>query len=82
MTCPKCGSDNVNAQVVTETQLKNKHHNIFWWLFVGWWWVPFRWIVLFIPSLLAKIFLPKRQKLKQKHVTMWVCQSCGNRWKA
>lgn len=82
MTCPKCKSTNVSVQVVTESKLKTKHHNIIWWIIVGWWWIPVKWVVLTIPALLAKIFIPKRQKLKQKHVTMCVCQNCGHSWKA
>ena len=82
MTCPKCHSSDVKAQVVTETQLKNKHHSIFWWLIIGWWWTCIKWIIFTVPALIVKIFVPKRQKLKQKQVTMWVCQSCGHTWKA
>lgn len=82
MTCPKCKSTNVSVQVVTESKLKTKHHNIIWWIIVGWLWIPVKWVVLTIPALLAKIFIPKRQKLKQKHVTMCVCQNCGHSWKA
>lgn len=82
MVCPKCGSRNVAVQAVTETRLKNRHHSIFWWLLIGWWWVPFKWIFLTIPALLAKIFIPKRQKLKQIHISMCVCQNCGHNWKA
>ncbi len=51
MVCPKCGSSNVTVQVVTETQLKRKHHNILWWLFVGWWWMLVKWALLFLPAL-------------------------------
>lgn len=82
MICPKCKSNNVTAQVVTETQLKNKHHNILWWIFVGWWWLPIKWVFLTFPALIAKIFIPKKQTLKQKHVSMWVCHNCGHTWKA
>lgn len=81
MICPKCGSENVNVQVVTETQLKNKHHSLFWWIFIGWWWIPVKWLFFTFFALIA-LFLPKRQKLKQKHVSMCVCQNCGNNWKA
>ena len=28
MTCPKCGSDNVSVQIVTETKIKQKRHGI------------------------------------------------------
>ena len=27
MNCPKCGSENVNVQMVSESQLKTKHHS-------------------------------------------------------
>ena len=82
MTCPNCGSQNVSVQVVTDMELKNKHHGIIWWIFVGLWWVPLKWLVLTIPALLAKIFIPKRQKIKQTERTICVCQTCGHRWNA
>lgn len=82
MTCPKCNSENVAAQIVTETKMKNAHHNILWWIFIGWWWVPIKWVALFIPALIVKIFAPKKQKLKQKQITMFVCSNCGHTWKA
>ena len=82
MTCPKCKSTNVNVQVVNEMQFKDKHHGFFWWIFVGWWWIPVKWVFLTIPALLAKIFIPKRQKIKNKQVTVCVCQNCGHRWEA
>ena len=82
MYCPKCGSSNVNVQIVTQTQLKKKHHSVLWWLFVGWWWIPFKWIFFTLPALIVKIFAPKKQKLKQKNVSMCVCQNCGHTWNA
>lgn len=80
MLCPKCGSSNVNIQVINETILKNKHHEILWWLFIGWWWVPVKWIFLTIPALLAKIFIPKRQKAVNRTIKKAVCQNCGYTW--
>ena len=82
MTCPKCGSTNVNVQMVTQSKLVDKHHGILWWLFNGWWWLFFKWLFLKIPALIVKIFVPKSQKLKQKQVSMCVCQNCGYNWKA
>lgn len=82
MNCPNCGSENVSVQVITDMELKNKHHGIIWWICVGWWWVPVKWLFLTIPALLAKIFIPKRQKIKQTERTICVCQACGNRWDA
>ena len=80
MNCPKCGSSNVNAQIVQTTKLVNKHKGLLWWICVGLWWVPCKWFFLTVPALLAKIFVPKRQKLKQKTKTEWVCQNCGHHW--
>lgn len=82
MVCPKCGSANVTVQVVTETQIKRKHHNVMWWIFVGWYWVPLKWLCFGFLSLMAKIFAPKRQKLVQKHISKCVCQNCGHTWNA
>lgn len=80
MVCPKCHSNTVSVQAVTETKLVNKHHGIIWWLLM-WWLVVLKWLFLTIPALIIKIFAPKRQKLKQRHVSQAVCQSCGYMWK-
>ena len=80
MVCPKCGSENVTVQVVTEQDIKNKHHSIFWWLFIGFWWVPIKWLVFTVPALIVKIFAPKKQKIKNTHKSMAVCHACGNHW--
>lgn len=82
MTCPKCNSTNVNVQMVSETSLKVKHRGIFYWLFVGWWWLPLKWLVFTFPALIVKIFAPKRYKTKTTHRSMWVCQNCGYHWSA
>lgn len=80
MTCPKCNSNNVNVNVINEVKLKNQHHGIIWWICVGWWWIPIKWICLTLPALLAKIFIPKKQKAINIQKTMCVCQDCGNSW--
>ncbi len=80
MKCPVCGSENVTVQIVTETELKNKRHGIFWWLCIGWWWVPIWWLFFTIPALIVKVFAPKKQKLKQHHKSVCVCQNCGHKW--
>ena len=80
MVCPKCKSDNVSVQVVMDSKLVNKHHGLAWYLCFGWLFSAIRWCVLFVPSLLAKIFLPKKQKLKQTERRVCVCQSCGYSW--
>lgn len=80
MTCPKCGSENVTVQMVTEQQLVAKHHGILWWVFVGWWWLLIKWLVFTIPALIVKIFAPKRHKIVTQHKSMCVCQNCGHHW--
>lgn len=82
MVCPKCGSENVNVQMVTDTQLVNKKRGCLWWLCIGWWWLPFKWLFLTLPALIVKIFAPKRKTLKTTHTNMCVCQACGHSWQA
>lgn len=82
MKCPKCGSENVSVQIVTDAHLVDQHHGCLWWLCVGWWWIPVKWICFTVPALLLKIFVPKRQKLQQSQHTECVCQNCGHHWKA
>lgn len=80
MTCPKCGGQNVNTQIVQETKLKNAHHGFAYWVFVGWWWIPIKWICFFWIALIVKIFGHKKQKVVQKTKSMCVCQDCGYSW--
>lgn len=80
ITCPKCGSENVNIQIVSEQQLVTAHHGILWWMFVGWWWIFVKWLILTIPALLAAIFIGKRKKIKNTQKKVRICQSCGHSW--
>lgn len=82
MMCPKCKGYNVTAQVITETKMVTEHHGFLWWLCIGWWWVPVKWVFLTVPALIIKIFAPKKRQLHQRQVTMWVCHDCGHNWKA
>ena len=82
MTCPKCGSNNVTVQMVSETELKTKHRSVIWWIFVGWWWLPIKWLCLTVPALIVKLFRPKRYKTKTTHKSMCVCQNCGHHWES
>lgn len=81
LRCPHCGSTKVNTQIVSESQLKDKHHGCIWWLFIGWWWLPVKWIFFTFPALIFKLFVPKRQVIVTEHFPMNVCQSCGHTWK-
>lgn len=80
MTCPKCGSENVNVQVVQDIKVKDKHHGIIWWICIGWWWIPCKWLFLTLPALIFKIFGHKKQKIVTKEKTVGVCQNCGNKF--
>lgn len=80
MVCPKCGSANVNVQAINQVQIKNKHHGILWWLFIGWWWVPIKWLFLTLPALIVKIFKPKSKKVINTTKSIAVCQNCGHQW--
>lgn len=81
MTCPKCGSENVNVEMMQDIKIKNKHKGVLYWLFIGWWWVFIKWIFFTLPTLIIAIFKPKKQKVKTTNYKMCVCQSCGNSWK-
>lgn len=81
MKCSRCGSENVNVQMVTYSKLKNKHHSLFYWLFIGWWLHLLLWFFLTIPMILGKLFGHKKQKLVQSHKSIAVCQNCGHTWK-
>ena len=81
MVCPKCGSENVNAQVVNQVKLKNtSQHGIFWWLFVSWWWIPIKWLLFTIPALIGAFSRGKNKKIKNTVQSMFVCQDCGHTW--
>lgn len=80
MKCQKCGSENVNVQVINEVELKNKHHGALWWLFWGWYWVPIKWLIFTLPALILKLFGHKKQKVKNIQKTICICQQCGNKW--
>ena len=81
MKCEKCQSEKVNVQVVSESQLKTKHHGILYWLLIGWWLEMFLWLFLTLPRLIFALFGHKKQKIVTKHKNMAVCQECGHTWK-
>ncbi len=76
MICPRCHSENVQIQAVTDVH--TAHHGVLWWLLLGWWWVPIKWIFFFLPALLLKLF--GKSRVKSTVRSMAVCQNCGNRW--
>lgn len=80
MVCKKCGSQNVTVQVVTETKVKEKKHGIFWWICVGWWWIPIKWLVFTLPAILGKLFGKSKYKVTTKTRKIAVCNDCGKSW--
>ena len=81
MNCPKCGSNNVNIQVVNESHLSKAHHGIGWWLCIGWWWIPMKWFCFFWLALIFKIFgVGGRKKIVNTTKKIKVCQNCGHTW--
>lgn len=80
MKCPKCKSEDVKIELLNEAQIKTKHRSFFWWLCVGIWWVPIKWLFFTLPAAIIAIFKPKKQKIVNKQKKMCVCQSCGYSW--
>ena len=80
MNCPKCGAHIVTVTVVNDVKLKDKHHGFLWWLCVGWYWVPFKWLFLTLPALIFKIFSHKKQTVVIKQRIVYCCHNCGYTW--
>lgn len=76
MKCPKCGSEYVTVQAVTETVTKTEHRGCLGWTM---------WILLAICTCGLILIIPavtnSRTKTKTKTHTEAVCQSCGKRWR-
>lgn len=79
MKCPKCGSDDISVQAVTEVFEKRKKGCAYW-IVIGWWWEIISWIVFGIWKLLVVLF-GKKTKVVSKTGSVAVCQNCGHRWK-
>ena len=80
MVCPYCGSDNVTVTVFNKVSIKDKYHGAVWWLFIGWWWVPTKWVFLTLPAILMKLFGRKKQKIVNSEQRRCVCHNCGGVW--
>lgn len=80
MKCPKCESENVTINVVNEVKVKKKRHGAAWWIFLGWYWVPCKWLFFTIPALIIKLIRGKREKVENIQKTVCCCQACGHTW--
>lgn len=81
MKCPKCGSNNVTFQIISEQKLKKANHGILYWILIGWWFQPIMWVFFTFYMLLGTMFGHKKQKIVTTHTSMAVCQECGHSWK-
>ena len=67
MKCPKCGSNNVTFQIISEQKLKKANHGILYWILIGWWFQPIMWVFFTFYMLLGTMFGHK--KTKNRHYT-------------
>lgn len=86
--CPKCGGTNVTfvrEQAGTfggsAFRAANVGHGCLYWLFIGWWWRPIRFICYGWFLDLFKFFGFGVNASVSKNRTVAVCQRCGNTWK-
>jgi len=72
MVCPKCGSQFVLTQAITD--IKTKHRGC-----IGW----SLWVLLAICTFGLILIIPAitNSKVKTKTHTEAVCQNCGKRWR-
>lgn len=83
ITCSRCGSNNVQVQVIQENQggstitkttgkMKEKRHGLLWWLFIGWWWWMVDlcfWVFAFPYRLIVGLFAKVFFPRKKKYTT-------------
>ena len=69
MICPKCGSNNVRTDVITETNSKVK----------GFAWIKacFGWLVFGVYGILCGLCGMGKEKRHAKSRTIHICQNCG-----
>lgn len=76
MTCRKCGSNNINVQIINEVE--EKKHGCLWWLLIGWWW-KLIWFIFFGWWYILFCLIRGKQYRNVKK-TICVCQNCGHQW--
>lgn len=76
MVCPKCGSENVTSQAVTETASKSKTKGF------GCVKACIGFFIFQIPGILCGLCGMGKGKSKSKSTTkvIHICQNCGNQW--
>lgn len=78
MKCPRCGSENINANVINEVREK-KNHGCLWWVLIGWWW-RLIWFIFFGMWYLLYRAIKGSTTIVSEQKTICVCQNCGHRW--
>ena len=79
LICPKCKSNDISVQVVSDTHTKTKKRGLLYWVSF-WWFVEFIiWFLAAIPMLIGKLLRGK--KIVTDFKKFAVCQNCGYKWK-
>ena len=76
MKCPKCGSENITSQAVTETTSKEKTKGF------GCFKACIGWLLFSLPGVLCGLCGMGKGKSKSISKTriIHICQNCGNQW--
>ena len=76
MTCPKCGSQNIQLVPVTTTETREKTKGF------GWIKACLGWLFFSVPGVLCGLCGMGKGKSKTKHTTKMesVCLTCGKRF--
>lgn len=76
MRCPRCGSENVTSQAVTETHTETKTKGF------GWFKSCLGFLLFNIPGILCGLCGMGKGKTKTTTKTRMVhlCHNCGNQW--
>lgn len=80
LQCEKCGSSNVQVQLLNQIDLKVKRKGIIWWTLIGWWFITIKWLFFFWLALIIKILKPKKYKTINRVEKHFVCNNCGHSW--
>jgi len=81
MRCPRCRSENVRVEMLTEQKFERKKKSFLYWITIGWFIEPLLWLFLTFPKLFYELFKPGRYKGTTTTKKYAVCQNCGHSWK-
>lgn len=81
LVCKKCGSENINVQIVESFQIKRKGKTIWYWISFVWVIDLILWFVMPVVKIILKIFKRTHYSAKTKLEKNAVCQDCGYSWR-